>query len=271
MTRKWPPIIAHAAEIVKTYDTSVTLRQLFYRLVADQTIPNSQTCYGQLGRRIAEARRHKDFPDLIDPTREISVHSSWPSPHHAIESLAKTYRRDRTEGQPCSIYLGVEKAGILEQLNRWFGPLGIPILSLRGYASQSFVFMVAAHVEKQRQLADSRPAVLLYAGDFDYAGVAIPAEFKKRTACFDKVTRVALTHSQIERYDLPVGRGKNHAAAQPFISKYGNIQVEVDALPPNILREKYQKGIDQYWDVEAYNAVLAKEQEDRRVLQRALH
>ncbi len=33
----WPPIIDRAAQIVASYDTGVTLRQLFYRLVAAQT------------------------------------------------------------------------------------------------------------------------------------------------------------------------------------------------------------------------------------------
>jgi hypothetical protein len=32
----WPAILRQAAEIVESYDTSVTLRQLFYRLVAAQ-------------------------------------------------------------------------------------------------------------------------------------------------------------------------------------------------------------------------------------------
>src|SRR4051794_17237500 len=33
-------ILSHAREIVESYDTGVTLRQLFYRLVSDGTLPN---------------------------------------------------------------------------------------------------------------------------------------------------------------------------------------------------------------------------------------
>ena len=32
----WPAVIDQAREIVESYDTSVTLRQLFYRLVSAQ-------------------------------------------------------------------------------------------------------------------------------------------------------------------------------------------------------------------------------------------
>ena len=43
MSRKsWPPIIERAAKIVREYDTAVTLRQLFYRLVAEGLLANTQ-------------------------------------------------------------------------------------------------------------------------------------------------------------------------------------------------------------------------------------
>jgi hypothetical protein len=41
----WPAVIRQAAEIAGSYDTSVTLRQLFYRLVSVQVIPNTQGAY----------------------------------------------------------------------------------------------------------------------------------------------------------------------------------------------------------------------------------
>jgi hypothetical protein len=36
MSRKsWPPIVERAAQVVDEYETPVTLRQLFYRLVSE--------------------------------------------------------------------------------------------------------------------------------------------------------------------------------------------------------------------------------------------
>jgi hypothetical protein len=49
----------------------VTLRPLFYRLVAKQLIPNLRTFYRRLSARTAEARRDGTFPDLTDETSEI--------------------------------------------------------------------------------------------------------------------------------------------------------------------------------------------------------
>src|SRR6266704_1478269 len=37
----WQPVFERAAEVVRGYDTPVTLRQLFYRLVSEQVIPNT--------------------------------------------------------------------------------------------------------------------------------------------------------------------------------------------------------------------------------------
>jgi hypothetical protein len=45
---QWVPVLEAAREIVSSYRTRVTLRQLFYRLVAAQLIPNTQPYYRRL-------------------------------------------------------------------------------------------------------------------------------------------------------------------------------------------------------------------------------
>jgi hypothetical protein len=69
----WPTILQHAATIVRGYDTGVTLRQLFYRLVSDQTLPNNLSAYNKLSVASAKARREGWFPDLIDTQRTIHL------------------------------------------------------------------------------------------------------------------------------------------------------------------------------------------------------
>ncbi len=53
----WQLILVDAAAIVESYDPPVTLRQLFYRLVAAGVIPNTSTAYKTLSSRTAAARR----------------------------------------------------------------------------------------------------------------------------------------------------------------------------------------------------------------------
>jgi hypothetical protein len=261
----WGQVLSQAADIVRSYDTNVTLRQLHYRLVASETIPNTKSAYKTLSDRTAKARRNGTFPDLVDLTRSIERAPSWDDPAHALASLANWYRRDRTEGQDVSIYIGVEKKGLVAQLDSWFGDLGIPILALGGYSSQSFVDVVRVDARGQ-----DRKAVLLYAGDFDPSGEDIDRDFIERTGCFDDVVRVALSATQVTSYGLPPAMGKTADARAPqFVARHGVlVQVELDALAPPDLRALYQAAIDEFWDTPPYDEVMEQEEHDRDLLVR---
>jgi hypothetical protein len=275
VARNWNDILDHAAQIVRSYDTRVTLRQLFYRLVADQTLRNTRSEYNQLSSQTAKARRDSDFPELMDRTRAIQrMYPLFQSTAEATTWLKGRYRRDRTEGQEYSIYLAVEKAGIVNQLNEWFGfPLGIPILPLQGYSSQTFVDDVVydsgAHyanlVNGKEAGVDFRPTVLIYAGDFDPSGEDIDRDFMERTGCWDHYHRIALNPEQIDEYDLPPAMGKaSDTRAAEFVARHGElIQVELDALPPNDLQRLYSEAIMEYWDDKAHKSVMAKEKKER--------
>lgn len=278
MTRRcWPDIVAQAAAIVRSYDTPVTLRQLFYRLVSAQVIPNTQSAYAQLSSRTAEARREGGFPALLDRGRSIHRPEHFDDPADALESLRHWYRRDRTAAQDVSLYLGVEKAGLVNQLTAWFGDLGLPVLALGGYSSQTYVDDVRQDVRRQRLQERSpaemqRPAVLLYAGDFDPSGEDIDRDFVARTDCFDKVERIALSRSQVDEFRLPPNPGKTtDTRAGKFIERHGQLmQVEIDAVDPVTLRGLFQTAIETYWNTDAYQSVLEQEQHDLQVLDRAI-
>ena len=256
----WQSIIPEAAALVESYDTPVTLRQLFYRLVSRELIPNTLTAYKTLSATTAEARRESGFPALSDRTRDIHAPGHFAGPENALDALVRQYRRDRTEGQEWTIYLGVEKNGQVEQLAAWFGAHGLPVLALGGYASQSYVDQVRADVDYQ-----ARPAVLLYAGDFDASGEDIQRDFVARGACFDRVERIALTGEQVEQYDLPPLPGKStDPRAAGFALRHGaDIQVELDALDPNDLHALYAQAVGRYWDVSKYQTALERERDER--------
>ena len=263
ITIRWQPILEQAAAIVNSYDTGVTLRQLFYRLVAAELLPNTQTAYRTLSSKTAEARRNGTFPDLVDRTRTIHRRVCFAGVVDAKSWLADIYRRDRTENQDMSIYVGVEKNGLVAQLQSWYSDWGIPILALGGYSSQAYVDAVIADVQAQ-----SRSAVLIYAGDFDPSGEDIYRDFLNRTACFDEVIRVALNADQVEEYDLPPQMGKaTDTRAAGFIAKHGRlVQVELDALPPDVLHDLYAEAIGKFYDMSKLDVVLEQEEQERQAL-----
>jgi hypothetical protein len=232
-------------------------------LVVRQIIENSDQRYDYLSWRTAAARRDGTFPDLMEQRRRIVVPQTFSSAEAAIRFMGRIYRRDRTEGQRVSLYLAVEKAAIETQLYDWFGrDLGVPILALGGYASQTYVDKIVNRVDSQ-----NRPAVLLYAGDHDASGDDIYRDFIERTDCWDEERRIALTKEQVREFDLPENPGKDEDKRTPaFMQRHGyttNIQVELDALAPDVLRGLYQDAIDDYWDDDAYQAVLDREDDER--------
>jgi hypothetical protein len=271
MTRlSWPPILARGRSIVDSYDTGVTLRQLFYRLVAEGLLPNTRPYYRRLSSYTAEARRRGTFPDLLDRQSRIEQRASFSDPDDAMEWLRDVYRRDRTEGQPWTILVGVEKAGMSAQLDAWFtDPLGIPHVALGGYASQTLCHQVAAFIARRQ-----RPAVLIYAGDFDPAGEDIDRDFIERVGAFEEVIRVALLPEQVTAYRLvesfdPEVRRKlgKDPRADAFRRRHGELhQYEVDALAPDVLRDLYRTAVDDFWEADAFAAVKVAEAEDIEAL-----
>jgi hypothetical protein len=237
------------------------LRQLFYRLVSAEIVPNTVSAYKTLSRCTAVARREGRFPDLLDRGRQIHRYTSFTSPSEAREWLQSIYRRPRDEGQDWTIYLGVEKVGQVEQLMAWFGDLGIAVVPLGGYPSQTYVDDIRSDVERQ-----GRTSALIYAGDFDPSGEDIYRDFLKRTDCWDDPQRIALTPQQVRQYRLPPLPGKpGDSRAAGFIERHGRLmQVELDALDPHVLRQLFRDALETFWDMSTHEKSLRREKRERR-------
>lgn len=261
MTRiSWPPVIERSAEIVREYNTPVTLRQVFYRLVSEGAIPNTEPAYKRLSSLTAEARREGTHPPFADNTREIYRPGSFESPEEARRWLADAYRRDRTEGQPYTIFVASEKSTMVAQLQSWFGEHGIPVVALRGYGSQTYVDEIAEDVKAQ-----DRPAKIIYAGDFDPSGMDIERDLRDRLSGAAEVHRIAVLPEHPEEYGLKENPGKeSDSRSEGFIEEHGKlVQVEIEAMEPGTLRTLYEQKLDRYWDKSTFDDVLARERDER--------
>jgi len=303
MTRRnWTPIIERAAVLVGGYSYLITLRQLHYLLVAEAAggYRNNDRDYDRLSELTAAARRERWFPDLVDQTRSVHRLQTWASPQGAVEWVAERYRLDRTQGQDYYIVLGGEKATLLAQLAGWFDPLGLPIVLLRGYGSQTYIDNVARMVRQAKRTRDV-PAVLIYAGDLDASGYDSLRDFTERCPVFDKTEHIAVVPNHVlappRGYSLPINQGKGEDSRAgafrrrfPVLARYADqqvtnglwrpqhskdgkllpnvVQIEAEALRPDDLRSLYQSAIDAYWDVPTYEGVLDQEAQERDYLRR---
>jgi hypothetical protein len=259
----WPAILERAAEIAESYDPPPTLRQLFYRLVAEGVLPNRQAAYKGLSRETAKARRWGRFRRLTDNTRSIDVFQSWENVAEARTWLAEQFALPRDRGQEWALFVAAEKDTMSAFLWSWFGEYGVRVFTLRGYSSESLTEQVAHAAYK-----DGRPPVLIYAGDHDPSGEDIDRDFVKRAGGFDAVERVALDWDQVTAYDLPPAVGKaTDSRAAAFQARHGRlVQVELEAFPPDVLRGLYEEAFGRYWDKSTYEALLAEEKAERAKL-----
>jgi hypothetical protein len=83
---------------------------------------------------------------------------------------------------------------------------------------------------------------VLYFGDFDPSGEDMVRSLREYTAFFNckpEIVKCALTLEDIKLYDLPPDFTKSTDTRQAkFVEKYGDMAVELDALPIHVLRSK---------------------------------
>jgi hypothetical protein len=237
-------------EIVESYDTGVTLRQLFYRLVAATLIVNKLSEYKQLSKYTARWRRDGMFPDLVDRTRAIhGGPGATVTPRQALEEAVDYYDRATDEGQPWAVFVASEKATMIEQLTDWVRPYGARVVAVSGYGSQTYVDEVAGVAEWVRERGQR--LALLYLGDYDPSGEDIDRDFLARCGtAWDEVHRLALTREMVDEYALPRAEGKpKDSRAKAFLRRHGElVQVELEALPPDVLQVIVVDAVERYWD-----------------------
>ena len=70
---KYTKLISLVNKILDQYSIPLTLRQIYYRLVADYGLPNKRSSYNQLSRQLVKAREKGEINEnrIEDRTREF--------------------------------------------------------------------------------------------------------------------------------------------------------------------------------------------------------
>lgn len=250
---------------------SLTLRQVYYQMVARDIIPNNMRSYKNLGNLINDARLAGliDWLAIEDRTRNLRGNSHWTEPGKVIESAAYSYRRDHWEGQPNYVEVWVEKDALIGIVGQICGKLDVNHFSCRGYVSQSEMWAAARRLHR-RQEAGQR-VVLLHLGDHDPSGKDMSRDIQERLVTFETYgvafKRLALNMDQVELYNPPPNPAKlSDSRASGYIEEYGDECWELDALEPKVISDLISKNVEKYRDDTLYNAVVEREAEERRQL-----
>lgn len=248
----------------------MTVRRIFYVFVSAELIKNNHGQYQQLSDKLARAReqgfvpwshihdgsRSMEVPRVLDPDDLVIPNPNW-------------YMRDPTPDQENYVEVWVEKAGnipILEPICRKYS---VRLVSTGGRTSVTY-----KHDGAERfRYWDEKPGTILYVSDLDAEGEHFPVETQDYLEYLEDISvsvkKIILTNDQVQEHSLPVLRKDYRKAAnkgfvQDFLAEYGSIQVEIDALPVDAMRQTLEVELSHLLSLEVIEEVRERSVEDAK-------
>jgi hypothetical protein len=272
-------LIATAREILEE-GHPMTLRQVFYQLVSRQVIENTRGQYQAVSNALVDARKDGTIPWdwMEDRLRQPRCVSMWENIGDFISDMLWSFKLDIWKGQPGYVEVWLEKdalSGIFEDVLRRFR---VTLNVGRGYDGWDSIHNAArrykSHWTGQGLQVWHKPITILYFGDFDPSGEDMARSLKERLAffgCHPDILKCALTHDDVIRYNLPPDfTKKTDTRSKAFVEKYGDVAVELDALPVDVLRTRLAEEVRTRIDKPLMDAVLRVEQQEGNRLEKLL-
>ncbi len=251
-------IVAHADRIATDYagqGYNLTLRQLFYRFVATDLLPNTQRSYKRLGDIVNRGRLAGmiSWDHIEDRTRELRALDTWGRPESIMESARSSYREDILADQETRVEVWVEKDALIDVIGRAADRFDVPYFSCRGYVSQSEMWAAGQRIMGHRD--QGQDTIILHLGDHDPSGMDMTRDIRDRLEMFcgwgapRVVERIALNMEQIRSYDPPPNPTKTtDSRAGDYMARYGGDSWELDALEPSVLTSLIGRHLDEIVD-----------------------
>jgi hypothetical protein len=255
-------LIATMQEIIAEYQAQgfvLTVRQLYYQLVARDIIENSQKSYKRITSIANDARLAGmlDWDAIEDRTRDFVRRQRWVSGAHILEAAASSYHIDMWFRQPRRVFCIIEKEALVGVLSPTCQSLDVPILAARGYPSCTVLREFA--IEDLIPYLDEQDITVLHLGDHDPSGIDMTRDLQERISMFARsnieLVRVALNMEQIHERKPPPNPAKStDSRFAGYVELYGDESWELDALPPDYLVELVKGEIEQRIDSDQWEA-----------------
>ena len=246
-------------------ENPMTLRQLFYRLVSDGTIGKKETEYKSLANLTKNMRMSGELPFewFADNTRWQRKPRSYSSLERGVEIFAEAYRRDFWINQPNYVEIWLEKDALAGVVYGVTAEFDVPLMVSRGYSSLSYLHGAA------EQIADiDKPTYIYYFGDYDPSGRDIPRDIETKLRIFApdadiSFQIVGVTPEQIELLNLQTRPTKT---TDSRCKNFEGESVEVDAIPPKILRSMVKQVIERHIDKHQLHESRLIERQEREMM-----
>jgi len=290
---KYAQLIPLVNKILSEYGSMrLTLRQIYYRLVAGYNYPNKRSSYNQLSSQLVRAREEQliDGNRIEDRTRSflggytlhaltskgnmsfLSSHGGWGDTEDFADSVKdfflnfwKTYELEMWRDQQYFVIVWVEKDALSRVVSDVANKYKVITAPSRGYASYSYI------INAIRKLPEGKKIMVLHFSDHDSSGLDMTRDlqvrFWKYTGKEVKVERIALTYGQVQNYNLIPNPTKiTDTRAEAYIAKYGMQCWELDAIEPKELQRLVIESIKKYVDEDQWKNSLKQQEEDKEEL-----
>jgi len=268
--------IATANDIIEEYAAQgydLTLRQLYYQMVARGYIENSERSYKNFGNTIDDGRLAGliDWSRIVDRTRNLRQNSHWRNPAEIMRSAAHSFQIDKWKSQPYRVETWVEKDALIGVISTVCSRLDVPYFACRGYTSQSEMWAAAQRLMHYREMGQT--PVILHLGDHDPSGIDMTRDIIDRLGLFSggvEVERLALNWDQIEEHNPPPNPAKlTDSRAEVYVAQYGLESWELDALDPATIASLVEDAVARFRDNDLWAEALKEEQTGLRQLKQA--
>lgn len=256
-------MIARINVIIEDYlqqGYKLTVRQLYYQLVAHAVIENTLRSYKNTASLINDGRIAGliDWDAIEDRTRDFITRPRWTSGADILEQSALQFHMDMWEGQDRRVFVIVEKEALVGVLERVCRKFDVPLLAARGYPSASVVRefckdIIIPTVDEGQQV------LILHLGDHDPSGIDMSRDLTDRINLFGErsdfeLRRIALNMDQVEEEQPPPNPAKiTDSRFEGYQRKYGDESWELDALQPSYLSSLLTEHIDREIDHETWS------------------
>jgi hypothetical protein len=266
---------AALVEIAGTY-APITVRGAFYRAVVRGLVPKDETKgYRVVQRRLLKLRESGEIPYgwIADRSRRVLGYTRYRDADEFARTVKVRYRQDYWAEADEYVEVWIEKdalAGVVMPVV--VDEFGLDLHVTRGFASVTYLQEAAENI-----ILEDRPVYVYLFTDYDPAGMNIAdkveEELLERTGWDDvHVERVAVTPEQIRAYDLPTRPTKRsrHKRLTRYEAAHGDVSVELDAMPPDVLRRIVRERIERHMDPWRLEQMWMVEREERDGLARLL-
>lgn len=254
-------------DIVETYQEqgfTLSVRQLYYQLVARALIENTEQSYKRIASIINDGRLAGliDWDAIEDRNRDVQLRTRWESGAHIVDAAASSYHMDMWDNQDHRVIVIVEKAALAGVLEGVCTNYDVPLLAARGYPSVSIVRELALeHIVGP--IDNGQYVTVLHLGDHDPSGIDMTRDLRERLEMFvgadtdsDMLTvdRIALTMPQIEEVRPPPNPAKSSDSRfGDYLKKFGSSSWELDALNPSYLANLLEGALMKYLNADRWS------------------